>query len=266
MTTTIDTMDALSAKVQHITAALTALGLQTWIEQSRAGTHPKYFSIHGVSQSYYIHARGAKGDVTLRVSDHDNPQGMGSTACATVGDIEAEVDATIAKFLADAKKLKRYSARAHKAALIADWQSEADEALSSVDVVWQVRCAIESRYDDDETDSAILDSITDEAITGVAEVLDAECDATTPTYAQIFGAYQHIRYMQMNEHLDRDRAWSGNDRAAEALGQLDWAKKYYDRRFPHFFEWGNSESAGYEWANTLLNEIIDVTDAPKVQR
>lgn len=70
---------------------------------SRAGTHPEHFSPYGVSQSYYIHGRGAKGEVTLRVSDHDNPFGMGATARVTVDDTEAEVDEAIAKFLEAAK-------------------------------------------------------------------------------------------------------------------------------------------------------------------
>jgi hypothetical protein len=201
---TIDTMEALDAKVAHVQGALTKMGLEAWVESSRAGTH--HFSIHGVSQSYYIHARGSKGEVTLRVSDHDNPFGTGPTAYVTVGDTEAEVDAAIAEFLVKAKKLGKYSARARKAQLIADWKRQADDALTGVDVVQQVRYAIEARWDGaNEAMTAILDAIDDEAITGVMGVLDDECDATIPTYAQIFGAYQHIQYMQMGEHLDRDR-------------------------------------------------------------
>lgn len=66
---------------------------------------------------------------------------------------------------------------------------------------------------------------------------------------------------QLGEHLDMDRAWSGNATAADAVAQLAWTKKYYEERFHAWqWQWSCAEHAGCEWADTLLDEIIDVTE------
>jgi hypothetical protein len=246
-------LEDLNRLVDPFYAALVKLPLKVWTEASRYGCDLRFRGGDGPSNSYYIHAGGARRTITLRVSDHgsyDVVVGM------TVQDAKRE----IASFLNRAKRMKPYDEKAEKQQRKTDWKREAEDALTMGDAIDKTENLIQCRLEDCEVDSdeaKNLRKITQQEIQDMMEVLDEnKREAGFPTFNEMLGAYEHVSCLLGQKHLMEQRASYGNDEASASIDQLDWTERYYQKKFPgNARDWQN-EYAPDEEIGWLLDEVL----------
>jgi hypothetical protein len=250
---TIQNLDALNQFVDPLLADLNKLPLKVWIEYSRYGSDPRFLS-GGKSNSYYIHVRGGRKSITLRVSDH-------GLSDVVVGMAVPDVKRKIASLINRAKRMKPYDAKSEKRQRETKWKREANHAFTGgdADVLAKVKDFIVNRdRSDDAEQERKLEKIADEDIQAVINVLNEfKREAGLPTFDQMLGAYAHVEMLRSLEYLMGERTAYGNDEAGAWPEQLEWTRHYYEERFPEArWEWQNKHAPD-DAIGWLLDEVME---------